>query len=159
MLPITLLVSLLLTPFILSSPTPVQPQGFSTLSTLSDELAKRADFSVTRNDLTTDPCQRVTVIFARGTTESGNVGVFAGPPFFNALEAMIGAQNVAVQGVDYAADIGGYLQGGDPAGAAKLASKANECASRCPNSQIVLSGYRYGFLRSPTQLNPPIPIH
>lgn len=142
MLPTSLLLSLLFTPLTLSSPTPVQPQGFFTMSTLSDELSKRADFSVTRNDLATEPCQRVTVIFARGTTEFGNVGAFAGPPFFNALEAILGEQNVAIQGVDYKADIPGYLIGGDPAGAMNLAAEANEAATKCPNTQIVLSGYR-----------------
>lgn len=136
------LLSLLLTPPTLSSPTPAQPQGFSALSTLSTELSKRADFSLTRNDLTSEPCQRVTVIFARGTTEWGNVGAVCGPPFFNALEALLGESNVAIQGVDYDADILSYLAGGDPAGAANLAAKANQAASRCPNTQIVLSGYR-----------------
>jgi Cutinase len=146
--PNTLLLSLLVllfNPFTLSSPTPprgAQPQGFMVLSTLSNTLSKRGDFSPTRNDLTQDLCQRVTVIFARGTVELGNVGALAGPPFFNALEAMLGAQSVAVQGVDYKANIPGYLEGGDPAGAANLAAKANLAVTKCPNTQIVLSGYR-----------------
>ncbi len=113
------------------------------MSTLSTELSKHDDFSVTRNDLTNDPCQRVTVIFARGTAELGNVGALVGPPFFNALEVILGAPDVAIQGVDYEADIAGYLAGGDAAGAADLATKANLAASKCPNTQLVLSGYRY----------------
>lgn len=74
--------------------------------------------------------------------EPGNVGDLAGPPFFNALTAIVGSENVAVQGVDYGATIGGYLEGGDPAGASTLASMVNLAISQCPSTQIVLSGYR-----------------
>lgn len=54
----------------------------------------------TENQLTDGtPCRELTIIFARGTTEPGNVGTLAGPPFFQAVANMIGASNVAVQGV------------------------------------------------------------
>lgn len=61
-------------------------------------------------------CTAMTVIFARGTTEPGNVGLVTGPPFFDALSSMIGANSLSVQGVDYSASIEGFLEGGDPAG-------------------------------------------
>lgn len=41
----------------------------------------------------------VAILFARGTTEQGNVGTLAGPPFFQAVASRIGASKVAVQGV------------------------------------------------------------
>jgi hypothetical protein len=85
----------------------------------------------------------MTVIFARGTTETGNVGTLAGPPFFNALEAKVGAGNVAVQGVDYPADIPGFLAGGDAGGSTKMASLVAQAMSQCPSSKIVLAGYRF----------------
>lgn len=50
-------------------------------------------------------CTDVTVIFARGTSEFGNVGTFAGPPFFAALRSMLGANRVTVQGVNYPASL------------------------------------------------------
>ena len=59
----------------------------------------------------------MTVIFARGTTETGNVGVLAGPPFFDALGAIIGAGNLVLQGVDYPASVEAFLDGGDSGGA------------------------------------------
>lgn len=62
------------------------------------------------------PCKAFTVIFARGTTESGNVGTLAGPPFFEALASRVGPGNLAVQGVDYPASVAGFLEGGDPTG-------------------------------------------
>lgn len=65
-------------------------------------------------------CAEFTVIFARGTTESGNVGTSTGPLFFAALKQEVGEENVAVQGVDYPADIPGFLEGGSPDGSATM---------------------------------------
>lgn len=45
------------------------------------------------------PCRALTIIFARGTFEQGNVGTVAGPPFFQAVVGMTAADKVAVQGV------------------------------------------------------------
>lgn len=127
-----------------ASPTPRNgPQGFEAMGRLSTELGKRQfDISVTRNEL--GECKPVTVIFARGTIELGNVGSITGPPFFNALDVLLGADKVGVQGVDYPATIAGYLEGGDKAGAQTLADLTNQAASQCPDTQIVLSGYSQG---------------
>jgi len=46
----------------------------------------------------------MTIIFARGTGEFGNVGTVSGPPMFKAIRQKLGADRVTVQGVDYAAD-------------------------------------------------------
>lgn len=128
------------------SPVPnAQFQGFEALNALGAEkssLSKRDDWSDTRNELS--ECKPITVIFARGTIELGNVGSITGPPFFNALDDVIGADNVAVQGVDYPANILGYLEGGDPGGASTTASLLEQAASQCPDTQIVLSGYSQG---------------
>lgn len=48
-------------------------------------------------------CTDVTVIFARGTGETGNVGTVSGPPMFKSLRSKLGAGRVTVQGVDYPA--------------------------------------------------------
>lgn len=90
----------------------------------------------------------MTVTFARGTTETGNVGTLAGPPFSQALDAAVGASNVAVQGVDYPADIPGFLAGGDAGGSAKMASLVAQAMSQCPNTKVVMAGYRYTSLRA-----------
>ena len=88
--------------------------------------------SSTENDLKNgNGCKQVLVIFARGTTEAGNVGSIAGPPFFGALKTSVGAGNVAVQGVDYPADVAGFLAGGDRAGSATMASLVNQAISQC----------------------------
>ena len=119
---------------------------FGALNALGAErsaIEKRQDnWSDTRNELA--DCKPVTLIFARGTIELGNVGSITGPPFFNALSDAIGAENLAVQGVDYPASIIGYLEGGDLGGAATTAKLLEQAASQCPNTQIVLSGYSQG---------------
>ncbi|PVH78152.1 carbohydrate esterase family 5 protein [Cadophora sp. DSE1049] len=89
-------------------------------------------------------CAPMMVIFARGTTEPGNVGLFSGPPFFDALEAMMGVGAVSVQGVEYGASIEGFLQGGDPTGSAAMATMIQGTAQNCPNAKIVMSGYSQG---------------
>lgn len=48
-------------------------------------------------------CTDMTVVFARGTGEFGNVGTVSGPPMFAALRQKLGANRVTVQGVDYPA--------------------------------------------------------
>ena len=79
-----------------------------------------AGLAVTLNVQTTQTgatgCKDMTVIFARGTTEPGNVGLLTGPPFFDALSTMIGANSMEIMGVDYPASIEGFLQGGDAMG-------------------------------------------
>ncbi len=74
-------------------------------------LEERDLTSDTQNDLLNGtPCKNYTVIFARGTTSPGNVGESTGPPFFQAIASLVGASNLAVQGVDYPASILGFLQ-------------------------------------------------
>ncbi|KAK7429567.1 hypothetical protein QQZ08_003946 [Neonectria magnoliae] len=99
----------------------------------------------TQNGLSGD-CKAVTVIFARGTSEIGNVGISAGPPFFEALEEKLGDGKLAVQGVEYAADVAGILQGGDKAGTEKMASLVEEAMKKCPETQVVVSGYSQGAM-------------
>ena len=61
--------------------------------------------SSTANDVTNDaPCKELTVIFARGTSEPGNIGSVIGPPLLSALQSSLGASSVAYQGVPYPAD-------------------------------------------------------
>ncbi|KAJ9657832.1 hypothetical protein H2201_008045 [Coniosporium apollinis] len=128
------------------------PEAEPTLTGLSDlqdlqtrDLAIRALGDATQNDLTNgSPCKDVTIIFARGTTEDGNVGTSTGPPFFEALGRLIGPSRVAVQGVNYAANVGGFLAGGDRAGSALMAQLAARAVTQCPGTKLVLGGYSQG---------------
>ncbi|KAJ6584001.1 cutinase [Mycena vulgaris] len=81
-----------------------------------------------------DACTDVIVFFARGTTEPAPIGVLVGPPLETALQSALGGKSLTFTGVDYAADIPGFLEGGDPAGSAAMAQDA----------ALVSSGYSQG---------------
>jgi cutinase len=107
-------------------------------------------------------CTEMTVIFARGTGEPGNVGVVSGPPMFKAIREKLGAGNVTVQGLDYAASSavsfpliiarnksltslqGNTSQGGD--GGKKMAALVDTALTQCPSTKIVLVGYSQGAM-------------
>ncbi|CCF35717.1 cutinase [Colletotrichum higginsianum] len=114
---------------------------------LHPTISKRQYNGDTFNQLTDGtPCRKVTLIWARGTTQSGNVGEAGseGPVFFNALASRVGASNLAVQGVDYPASIFGFLAGGDAGGSTTMANLVARAVTQCPNTKIVLSGYSQG---------------
>jgi cutinase len=100
-----------------------------TLSAVASPLAPRA-------------CSAVTVYFARGTSESGTIGTSVGPPLQTALKSALGSKTLEFVGVPYAANVLGFLQGGDPAGATTMANLVTAKASECPSTSIVISGYR-----------------
>jgi cutinase len=85
-------------------------------------LTKRQYSSDTYNQLTDGTaCRAVTVIWARGTTQEGNVGTF-----FNALASRLGGTSrLAIQGVTYSASVLGFLAGGDAAGATTMFNLIN----------------------------------
>ncbi len=90
------------------------------LTAFENLLAELTGEQITYNELG-GACTEYTVIFARGTSEPGNVGILVGPPFFNALEPLVGKSALTIQGVnDYSASIDGYLEGGDPVGSAEM---------------------------------------
>lgn len=101
--------------------------------------------STTQNDLQqANNCAQNIVIFARGTTEAGNVGSLTGPPFFQALAQQVGPENLAVQGVEYPANVQGFLAGGDANGAQTMAQLTQQAVQQCPQSKVIISGYSQG---------------
>ncbi|KAI5787546.1 cutinase [Pyronema domesticum] len=99
---------------------------------------------MTRNELLEGKCAPIIVIFARGTTEPGNVGDDVGPMFFDALMKLRPGK-VMIQGVNnYKADIWGYLGGGSEEGAQDMANSVDRAAKQCPQSKIVMSGFSQG---------------
>jgi len=104
------------------------------LPAVDDTIAALADVLTDFEDLLVDltgyqdtynqlggPCTEYTLIFARGTTEPGNVGILVGPPLIEALTSLVGESALTIQGVNnYAASVDGYLEGGDPAGSAEM---------------------------------------
>ncbi|KAH8842829.1 hypothetical protein MCOR27_009387 [Pyricularia oryzae] len=90
------------------------------------------------------PCADMTIVFARGTTERGNVGTVVGPPLLDAVKQLSNGLDVNMQGVDYPADVRGFMQGGDPQGSARMAGIIKALAADCPNTGIIISGYSQG---------------
>jgi cutinase len=103
----------------------------------------RALGSSVQNDVKNGSCKPMTILFARGTTEQGNMGTLAGPPFVQAVGQMMGANNVAVQGIEYPADIPGFLAGGDANGSKLMAQMVGQVMTACPTTSLVIAGYRY----------------
>jgi hypothetical protein len=105
-----------------------------------DSLVKRA--GTTQTDLIDGKCGSVIFIYARGTTQEGNIGQNPGVALTAALQSAI--PSTIIQGVlPYPADVAGYLAGGSSEGAQAMASLTARAASQCPTAKIVLSGYRY----------------
>jgi cutinase len=87
-------------------------------------------------------CADVTVIFARGTLEASPIGNIVGPPFRSALGTALSGQSLSFVGVIYPASIAGFEEGGDPNGARTMATDVTNAANSCPDTAIVMSGYR-----------------
>jgi len=119
--------------------------GLASLATAlpSSELQRRQGGS-TANDLTSGECKAVTLVFARGTTEPGNMGSVVAGPLVRELKKAI--PSLAVQGVKYAAGVATNM---GPGGAdAQGVSEANRllklAASKCPQTVIIAGGYSQG---------------
>ncbi|KAJ6504645.1 cutinase [Mycena vitilis] len=95
-------------------------------------------------DRAANACTDVIVIFARGTNEAVPIGSIVGPPLQTALQSALGGKSLTFTGVDYAASIAGFLEGGDPAGSITMAQDLTDAANSCPDAAIVTSGYSQG---------------
>ncbi|KAF5374188.1 hypothetical protein D9758_004595 [Tetrapyrgos nigripes] len=102
-------------------------------------------------------CADVIVIFARGTTEVAPIGSTVGPALQAALGIALAPRGLSLsfRGVDYPANIAGFLAGGDPQGSRTMASdswkltnklylKITNAINSCPNARVVSSGYSQG---------------
>lgn len=100
--------------------------------------------AITQNDIVDAVCKDYTLLFARGTTEQGNMGTLVGPPLAGALGKAVGEHRLAVQGVDYPASVEGFLAGGDAGGSRTMAGLVAMAKSNCGNTSLILSGYSQG---------------
>lgn len=85
----------------------------------------------------------MTLIFARGSTETGNMGSSVGPALAKSLISSLGSSGVAIQGVDYPATIESNISMGSEGGP-EMAKLAQQALKQCPNTKIALSGYSQG---------------
>ncbi|KAI0133750.1 cutinase-domain-containing protein [Xylariales sp. AK1849] len=93
-------------------------------------------------------CKTYTVLFARGTSETGTLGTIVGPGLQTSVETALGTANVVFEGVTYAADIAGITAEatGSGPGSVAMNSQATTWLSDCPQTTIVLAGYSQGAM-------------
>ncbi|KAF4776285.1 cutinase [Colletotrichum scovillei] len=91
-------------------------------------------------------CRDVIFIFARGSTEVGNMGSTVGPPTSDGLKKKYGENKVATEEVDYAAGLTtNFLPGGaDPVGVDEMKRLLTDATNKCDKSKIVAGGYSQG---------------
>ncbi|KAK0722000.1 cutinase, partial [Lasiosphaeria miniovina] len=96
-------------------------------------------------------CADVTIVFARGTNEAGNVGGLIGPEFFDAVARRLKSNAkgtagalLAVQGVAYEAKTATYFLGGDAASSVNIAALVTRALASCPSTKLVMAGYSQG---------------
>ncbi|OJJ31632.1 hypothetical protein ASPWEDRAFT_698165 [Aspergillus wentii DTO 134E9] len=100
---------------------------------------------ITENGVTQNKgCQPLTFIFARGTTELGNMGSVVGPPVAKQLSSLTN-NKVTVQGVDYPADAAGNVSMGS-SGGPQMAKLVKQALQQCPDTKVVLGGYSQGSM-------------
>ncbi|KAK5085086.1 hypothetical protein LTR70_008688 [Exophiala xenobiotica] len=134
------------TPTTTTGATPTTSSGATATATTAPSTGGRSTYSSgsTARDIENNSgCTELTVIFARGTTEGGNIGSIAGPPMFRQLLSDLGASSLTLQGVNYPADAAGNANCG-AAGGPNMKSLADTILARCPNTKLVLSGYSQG---------------
>ncbi|KAI2615320.1 carbohydrate esterase family 5 protein [Hypoxylon sp. NC1633] len=106
----------------------------------------RQSAGTTANEFLDGGCKDVIFVFARGSTQPGNIGDDPGPQTINQLKAALGAGAVAAQGVDYPATLLDNLRDGgcDPEDADNMRALITQAATQCPSSKLVVSGYSQG---------------
>ena len=83
-------------------------------------------------------CKTNSLVFARGTLETGTMGITVGP----ALNAALGS-DWHVEGVSYDASMAGDYCLGLPGGY-KCTQQLDALAAKCPQTKIIVSGYSQG---------------
>ncbi|QDS70627.1 hypothetical protein FKW77_000671 [Venturia effusa] len=90
----------------------------------------------------TGSCNKNIVIFAKGTTETGLLGITVGPLLNAGLP-----RGFSVYGVSYTADLAGDYCLGLPGGMVAK-DMLNAAAAKCPDAKLFMSGYSQGGMIS-----------
>jgi cutinase len=111
----------------------------------SSGISSRAT-GTTANEFLQGGCRPLIFIYARGSTQDGNVGESPGPQTIDGLKASLGASYVAAQGLEYPADLLDNLRAGgcDPDDAKHMRDLITQAATQCPSSELAVAGYSQG---------------
>ncbi|KAK9775663.1 hypothetical protein AB5N19_04781 [Seiridium cardinale] len=93
-------------------------------------------------------CKKYTLLFARGTSESGTLGTIVGPGLQKSVESALGADQVTTTGITYPADSAGITSeaSGSGPGSQAMTKAAQQALSSCPQTKIILTGYSQGAM-------------
>ncbi|KAI9046524.1 hypothetical protein LZ554_009271 [Drepanopeziza brunnea f. sp. 'monogermtubi'] len=127
---------LLLAGFAAAGPTPFPTRACPPIETVE-------------NEYTLGGCKPIIFFYARGSSEAYNMGNFTfspGPPTAQGLEDEFGCENVAVEGIGYAALLEtNFIPGGaDPAEVKMMHDLFLDAAAKCPYSILLGGGYSQG---------------
>ncbi|KAI5777890.1 cutinase [Geopyxis carbonaria] len=100
--------------------------------------------SNTADDFLTNGCSSVMMLYARASTETGNIGSTVGPELSAHLHALL--PSFGMQGVVYPALLADNLNSGGttPEAVDAMVSLLTRVATECPDSTIVAGGYSQG---------------
>ncbi|KAL6158226.1 hypothetical protein ACJBU6_04025 [Exserohilum turcicum] len=131
---------------IASSATPVAIPASASLELAPRQLLNRT--SLTENEFSRaigGGCRDVIFVWARGSTEAGNMGAIIGQPLGDELRREYGS-DLAIEGIDYAALLStNYLPGGTDLVSERMMRDVLEDVNRqCPSAIIVCGGYSQG---------------
>ncbi|GAB7362400.1 hypothetical protein MBLNU230_g2724t1 [Neophaeotheca triangularis] len=100
----------------------------------------------TETDVEDGKCSDVTLIFARGSTEGGNIGSSVGPPTCSQLKRRFNSVSCQGVGGPYDAQIltNNLRRGTTPAAIQEGVRLFEKAASDCPNTIMVGGGYSQG---------------
>ncbi|ORY01568.1 cutinase [Clohesyomyces aquaticus] len=90
-------------------------------------------------------CGKVIFVWARGSTEAGNMGAIIGMPLGDELRKKYG-RDLQIEGISYKADLApNYLPGGtDRESWGMMKSTLEKVNQRCPTAKVVAGGYSQG---------------
>ncbi|KAG5996156.1 hypothetical protein E4U43_002909, partial [Claviceps pusilla] len=118
-----------------------------TVKDTNDLEARQFGMDMTRNDLENGqpPCPRAIFVFARGSTEPGNMGASVGPIVANSLTKQLGKDGIWIQGVGgpYTAGLpeNAMPEGSSPAAIAEMGRLFTLAHTKCPKSILLAGGY------------------
>jgi len=119
--------------------------GLVGLSAAAGPLLRRQSV---QNDVKSGSCKKYTLVFARASTEVGNMGGSMGPATCSGLKSKLGAGNVACQGVGgaYTAGLAENVsaKGTSEAAIKEAQSMLTQAATKCPQTILMAGGYSQG---------------
>ncbi|KAI2776011.1 carbohydrate esterase family 5 protein [Daldinia loculata] len=144
---VTLVTSSVASPLVLDySESTIQKLKGRRSAAIKASTQKRQSAGTTANEFLEGECRDVIFIYARGSTQDGNIGEDPGPQTIDQLKAALGTNAIAAQGVDYPALLIDNLRTGgcDPEDADNMRALITQAATQCPSSKLVVSGYSQG---------------